>query len=436
MIKRLILVVLSFYFYNSYAQQSTASPYSFYGIGSLKFRGTVENQSMGGISVYTDSIHLNLSNPASCTGPNLVIWNDESRPVKFAVGGSYSSSKLKSETSSANARATTFDYLALNFPMGKFGATFGLLPYSAVGYKLETVEDDLLKNRYNGEGGLNKVFLGLAYNLTKGLNIGADISYNFGNVQNNALKILYTDEGFPVQYQSKELNRSDLSGLNFKLGMTYNTMISDKLELSLGATYTPESKLASENSRTFATVLYSPTDGSDITVSSIEADLEAANLRNTDLTLPSQMTIGGGIGSPRKWFIGAEYGSQNTSKFGNPIFDIQETNFVNTSRFAVGGFYIPDYNSFSSYWKRIVYRAGLRTEHTGLKINGVDIKDFGMSFGVGLPMNRANLFHNVNMGVEVGKRGTTEGNLIQENYFNFRLSLSLNDRWFEKLKFR
>ncbi len=55
----------------SYAQQGTASPYSFYGIGSLKFRGTVENRGMGGISSYIDSLRINLRNPASYAGKNL-----------------------------------------------------------------------------------------------------------------------------------------------------------------------------------------------------------------------------------------------------------------------------------------------------------------------------------------------------------------------------
>ena len=60
----------------SQAQQGTSSPYSFYGIGSLKFKGTVENQSMGGLSVYTDSIHINLRNPASFAGKNLSFYNN------------------------------------------------------------------------------------------------------------------------------------------------------------------------------------------------------------------------------------------------------------------------------------------------------------------------------------------------------------------------
>ena len=38
-------------------------------------------------------------------------------------------------------------------------------------------------------------------------------------------------------------------------------------------------------------------------------------------------------------------------------------------------------------------------------------------------------------GFELGKKGTTSSNLVQENYANFCLSLSFNDRWFEKRKF-
>jgi hypothetical protein len=81
----------------------------------------------------------------------------------------------------------------------------------------------------------------------------------------------------------------------------------------------------------------------------------------------------------------------------------------------------------------MVYRAGMRFENTGLKINNESIKEFGMSFGVGIPVGGA--FSNANFGFEVGKRGTTDQNLIQENFVNFQLSLSLNDRWFEKRKF-
>jgi long-subunit fatty acid transport protein len=48
----------------SFAQEGTSSPYSYYGIGDVRFK-TVENRSMAGIAVEQDSIHINLQNPAS-----------------------------------------------------------------------------------------------------------------------------------------------------------------------------------------------------------------------------------------------------------------------------------------------------------------------------------------------------------------------------------
>ena len=93
MIKRLIVILITIMSCQAYAQEGTASPYSFYGIGSLRFKGTVENRSMGGMSVYLDSIHINLKNPASYVAKNMEAYpfDGESRPVKYAVGGSYTS---------------------------------------------------------------------------------------------------------------------------------------------------------------------------------------------------------------------------------------------------------------------------------------------------------------------------------------------------------
>ncbi|MGI9527820.1 MAG: hypothetical protein ACR2MS_12000, partial [Weeksellaceae bacterium] len=73
MIKKLVFVFIAFFAIQSYSQEGTASPYSFYGMGNLKFKGTVENRSMGGLSVYSDSIHLNLRNPASYASKNLEV---------------------------------------------------------------------------------------------------------------------------------------------------------------------------------------------------------------------------------------------------------------------------------------------------------------------------------------------------------------------------
>ena len=433
MIKKLVLVFIALFALQSQAQEGTASPYSFYGIGNLKFKGTVENRSMGGLSIYIDSVHVNLQNPAGYAGNNLKSFNDESRPVRFTIGGNYNSTDLKTASGSDKTSTTTFDYLALSVPMGKFGFGFGLMPYTSVGYKLEATDTDgLLSNRDRGEGGLNKVFAGLGYQITEGLSVGIDASYNFGNIQNTSIAFLY-DEGEITQYQTREDNRSDLSGLSLNFGLSYKTMLNDKLQLVTGFTYTPESNIKSNNQRSFSTITINSLTGQEFAFNTIQADLEAQGLDVTDLTLPSKVTFGAGLGQPLKWFIGAETTFQNYSQFDNPIFTIDNAEFVNATAFSFGGFFIPDYNSFSSYWKRVTYRAGVRFENTGLEINDETINEFGISFGLGLPVG--NVFSNANIGFEIGKRGTTRANLVQENFMNLQLSLSLNDRWFQKRKY-
>ncbi|TXG36593.1 hypothetical protein [Seonamhaeicola maritimus] len=433
MIKKLVIVFIALIAFQSYGQEGTSSPYSFYGIGSLKFKGTVENRSMGGIGVYIDSIHVNLRNPASYATSNLNYYNNESRPVKFAIGGTYSSVDLKADSGSDKASSTSFDYIALSMPMGKFGFGFGLMPYTSVGYKLESLnDDDDIENRFKGEGGLNKVFLGLGYHVVKGLSIGIDAQYNFGNIQNSTIEYIY-DNGVPIQNQSRESNRSDLSGLNFNFGLSYTTLLTKKLELATTFTFTPESDLVSKNERSIATITVNSNTGQEFVGNSIDVDLESLGLLKTDLVLPSKMSFGLGIGSPRKWFLGGEYTVQKTSDFTNDLYSSSITTYEDASTISLGGFYIPDYRSLNNYFKRVVYRTGVRFEKTGLNVNTETIKEFGISFGVGLPLRGG--ISSANLGLEIGKRGTTSSNLIQENFINLQLSLSLGDRWFEKRKY-
>ena len=101
---------------------------------------------MGGIGVLSDSIHLNLQNPAGVA---------ELRLVNFTVGASHKENTLKTDAESQNSSTTSLDYLAVGIPMGKFGASFGLIPYTSVGYQLQTEKQTETGNsitRYSGNG--------------------------------------------------------------------------------------------------------------------------------------------------------------------------------------------------------------------------------------------------------------------------------------------
>jgi len=415
------------------AQQGTSSPYSFYGIGSLKFKGTVENKAMGGLSVYSDSIHINLRNPASYGGSNLAFYNNEARPVKYTIGTSFSSTTLKTSSASDDSGNSSVDYLAVAFPLQKLGVGFGLMPYSNVGYKLQSRnEEGSISNRYRGEGGINRVFLGLGYQVLKSLKVGVDAQYNFGKISNTSIAFGYNSQGDLLQYQSRESKSSDLSGFSLNLGMIFQKKIGKNMELMASAAYSPKANLTSDNSSNLSTISIDSND-KEYTINTIETDLEAQNLHETSLSLPSKTTLGIGIGRPLQWFVGVDYTFLEASNFSNRFIDIDNTTFEDAYSISFGGFFIPKYDSFSNYWKRLVYRAGVRFEQTGLVVNNESIKEFGISFGVGVPVGR--LFSNANVAFEIGQRGTTASELVQENFFNVNISLSLNDRWFEKRKF-
>lgn len=415
MIKKIVVSLSLLFSLTSLAQEGTSSPYSFYGIGDIKFKGTVDTRSMGGLTIFPDSIHINIQNPAHLASLKL---------TSFAVGGTYANTKFQSETTDGKARRTSLDYLAVGIPAGKFGIGFGLIPFSSVGYKIQSLTDDAIPifSRYTGVGGVNKVYAGIGYKITKQINFGANIQYNFGNIETKNLRYLET-----AQYGTRENNFSDLQGFNLDLGLTYQTKLNEKLSLFSSVTYSPESKLKLDNTRNIELIQFS-VNGTITPIQREEVDVD-----DTEIKIPSKLSFGSGIGQPKKWLLGGEVTLINNSVMSNRFTDIDDAVFENSTRYVLGGYFIPNYNSYSSYFKRIVYRAGLRYENTGLVLQNKSISDAAMNVGLGLPLSGT--FSNININFEYGKRGTTYYNLVEENYFNISIGLSMSDQWFKKRKF-
>jgi len=415
MIKRFLLVLAVFLTAPMFAQEGNTSPYSYYGIGLRSFTGTVENQGMGGISILGDSIHVNLQNPAGFGALRL---------TNFTLGGSRKDVRLSSDGGDGINTSTTLDYLALGFPIAKnMGAGFGLMPYTSVDYKITNRDGDLYE-RFMGRGGLNKAFVSWGYEFLQGVRIGGTASYNFGNIRRDVVQ-----DNSNQQFGIQEINRSDISGVSFNLGLQAERPLTENLKIYGSASYSPESNINAENNREISTVIVSPVnDAISDPVESLTPERT-----QTEFNLPSEYKLGLGLGEPNKWFAGGEYTSIQASQFTNPSYSLQNVSYDDDSQFRLGGFYIPRFNSITSYWDRIVYRAGFRYQETGLNINGIGINEFGISFGLGLPMGRT--FSNANLSFEYGQRGTENAGLIKEDFFKVGLSLSLNDKWFVPFKF-
>jgi hypothetical protein len=412
MIKKIIAGVCLIFSAAGFSQENNASPYSYFGIGDVKFKGTVENRSMGGLGILPDSIHANLQNPATY---NALLY------TTYTVGMSDKMRKLKTESESETANRATFDYLAVALPFRKLGFAFGLMPFTSVGYKIQdNITDTGYINRFNGSGGINRAFFGGSYRITPEFSLGADFQYNFGNIETKSI----TNIG--LQYPTREKNNSSYNGVSFNLGATYQTKLK-KLDWISSITYAPKATLKSSTDRDLATITLTVLDNEIV-----QEQLETVTVKDK-VDLPSALTIGTGVGEARKWFAGVEYTSQSSNTLGARFDNITNVSFKSSNKIAFGGYYIPKFNHFTDYLSRVTYRAGFRFENTGLVLNNEDIKDRAFTFGMGLPLGGYG--SNLNVGVEWGSKGTTKANLIQENYVNIMISLSINDRWFVKRRY-
>ena len=150
--------------------------------------------------------------------------------------------------------------------------------------------------------------------------------------------------------------------------------------------------------------------------------------------MPSIYAVGAYLHRP-KYSIGADYefadwGSRNAG-------DVQANlAFRNTNTVRVGGQYTPNPGDVRNAFKRFTYRAGLRWSQCYVVLNDQPISDVALTFGMGIPLRMTGL-SNINLGLELGQRGTTRAGLSKENYLKFTIGFSLfgEDYWFVKVKY-
>lgn len=419
MIRTILNVFILFLGMIVHSQSGTISPYSFTGLGEINFRGTQINRFMGGLDIYNDSIHANLTNPSSYAKLKL---------TNYSLGLNYKINNLMGSDMTKSMASASLDYIGVAIPTRLFGFGFGIIPYTSVGYRLshldaEDQENDTV-NVFDGNGGVNKAFFSVGFKALKYFSFGATFNYNFGQIIHETGR--YQNE---ISLGTVLENKSSISGYDLKFSTHFEIPVLETMELQAMLSYTPQANLTSTNSRVFLTRSLSGSTGfGEI----IEIDLAESGLNKTNVRVPNVISFGLGLGKVRKWFAGGQYTMNLMGDFSNKFMDLPDVDYQDGYQISLGGFFIPDYSSITSYWKRIVFRMGFRHELTGIIVNNFGLKETGINFGVGLPLAG---FSNANIGFEYGNRGAGDQNLFKENFWSFRIGFSLNDRWFVKRKF-
>jgi hypothetical protein len=421
--KILIVVIVLLAFQNLSAQTGISSPYSRFGIGHLE-RKSVNARllGMGGIAnAVSSNRFVNPANPATYSG-------FDSLSFLFDAGFNMNRVVFKSATKSEMGTNATLSYFSLGFPVVKWWhSAIGVLPYSQVGYNVVIPFEDEQIGKYNkafeGEGGLNQAFIGNALTLGKHFSVGANITYVFGNNSSSSL-VYFPDSS--LYANTKAVSKTLANDFIFDYGVLYKKAFSDNYSLNLGLVY--NQKINLNVKRDF--MLKSMFGGVDGEVEYVLDTISYTPSENGVIVLPHKLGLGAVFEKKNSWLIGFDANWQNWKNFS--AFGVNDS-LINAWNVAFGGEYTPNFTSISGYWKRVTYRAGFRYDQTYLKINGQPINEYAFSVGMGLPLPRT--MTTVDLSVELGRTGTTSHDLIQENFVNFTVGVSLYERWFVKRKY-
>ena len=402
------------------AQTIITSPYSRYGIGDLTANANAWNFSMGETSIGLRSpYHINFNNPASYTA-------FDSTSFVFEGGVIFNYVTLTTNTQSASRTYASLGYLTFGFPVTKWWkTTLGLLPYSNVGYNVSA--DAMVPDAghtvriYSGSGGINRFLWGNGFKLTKNLSLGINASYLFGSMTRESAST-FPDSALYLNFR-QDYNIT-VSGFYLDYGLQYTAKLKKDLKLTAGAIFATNTRVSGKTDY-FATTYFS-SGGTDYPKDTIQSE---AGVRGT-IKIPLMFGLGLSVEKPDKWLIGADYRWQNWKNY--KAFGSTDS-LVNSYQVSAGAELVPDINNYTNYFKRIRYRLGLRYNSTYLQLRQKHLNEYSVSLGLGLPLRGMRTA--INLSAELGTRGTTQSNLINETYFNFVIGFSIYERWFVKRKY-
>lgn len=404
-----------------YSQIRIASPYSRFGIGDLSDNNNAWNNSMGQLGLALRSpYHVNYMNPASYTAFD---------SLSFVFEGGFNGElvTLKSDYQSVNRNYASLGYLLFGMPVTKWWKTsLGLVPFSDVGYSVanyeEFPESGTVVRLYQGSGGINRLFWGNAFQPFRNFSIGFNASYLFGSmIREN--QVLFPDSLTALNF--KEAVYVSMNDLCFNFGAQYRAKIRNNLFLDLGAVFAPTMQMSASTDLLSTTFLLA-SDGSE----SVRDTLAITEDYKGKITIP--LMLGGGFALEKtdQWKVGVDFKWQNWEKF--KAYEMSDS-LVNSWQINAGAEIIPKIDNYNNYLARIHYRLGFTYQQTYLKLRGDNLNEYGFSLGFGLPLRGMKTM--LNLGAQVGMRGTTDQNLIRESYFKLVIGFSIYERWFIKRKY-
>jgi hypothetical protein len=399
--------------------QNNNIPYSQLGLGDLDdgYYNRTSGLANTGIAYRSNRFLIN-NNPASFSG-----LTDQYFTMEIALRGQYISyAGNQVNVGGTESADLTFRKLVLGIKITKhWGSSIGLLPYSTQNYEFQapyyingtTVQ--IANNYYQGHGSVNRAYWANSYEFFHHLSIGVDASYIFGQLNQNNI-IQSSANGATLVSTTNNVN---LQNLYFTYGMQLYGGLGKNLTYSIGGTYSAKAALLAASTK--------------LVLNNDSVALQ--NIQNQEgyMYLPQAWGAGLSLGYKQKYTFVADYRYQNWNGVaGVNAYPGQGYAITSSERGSIG-FEISKKKAFANYRVEISYiQAGAYYENSYLQINGEQIKDYGITAGFGVNSVKSPLAYNLVL--QYGIRGTTQNNLIRENYADLTFLINFGQIWFTKGK--
>lgn len=400
------------------------SPYSRFGYGALSDYANATQRAMGGAGLaLRDSRSINFMNPASYAAI-------DSMTFLFDIAGEIKNLSTSENRDGEKLKGKQFtgglDYVALQFPVTRYGGiAIGMVPYSQVGYSFG---NEIMNgtNQHQGSGDISELFVGLSARPFKGLTIGANVSYRFGTLLNDTYVYGTPDaDGNGTSSTSLFERVLEIRDYNLRFGLQYGVDINRDNTVSVGVIYSPKKSFRGHAYGVKYDVGQDAL-GDTIGYTSMRGNYQQAETWGVGLawTWKKALTVAADF-TYEPWKNVKYHLLEGFDQSGADRFD-------NRWKGALGVNYQPALRG--GYLRRINYRLGGYLSHDYVMVGTNSIKEYGVSFGLGLPAPSSKTM--INLSFDFRHRESSPVKLVTENYFQMTLGITINEMWFWRNKIR
>ena len=408
----------------------TLSPYSQFGLGVLADQSQSGNRGMNGLGIgLHDSMSVNMLNPASYAAV-------DSLTMVFDMGISGQLTNFEEGGKRLNRKTADFDYATAVFRvLPKVGVSFGIVPFSNIGYSYYSTEKvgtstTTATTTYSGSGGFSQAYLGVGWEVLKGLSVGANISYLWGKYD-KTVQISNSDSYVNTVTEQYSTN---VNSYKLDFGLQYQQRLNKDNLLTLGAIVGLGHQLGAD---------------ADLSITNTDPQTSVSQTSNDSVpdafSLPLTLGFGATLCHKNSLTIGADYVLQKWGSLDYPSKSGATSASHPLGYQAVGGLlkdrhkvtlgaeWVPNAMS-RRFLNRVHYRLGAYYATPYYKIKGQDgPKEMSLSAGFGFPIvNTWNNRSTLNISAQWVR--SSASNFMTENTFRINIGLTFNERWFAKWK--